>query len=336
MDGVLVMMVSLAPLLQAFFAERLVRQRGASSNTIASYRDTFRILLGFIERRTGKLPTKVLLADVDAPLLGEFLDHLESERKNRARTRNVRLAAVRSFFRFVALREPAHLLTIQRVLAIPRKHFDRDLVAFLDRAEIEALLAAPDRSTRLGRRDYMVLLLAIQTGLRVSELTGLRVGDLVFGTGAHLRCHGKGRKERCTPLTKQVGGILRAWIAENRFDSTEFIFQSRGKTRLSRDAIERLVARHTEIARSHCPSLNRKNVTPHVLRHTTAVQLLQAGIDRAVIALWLGHESVETTQMYLDADLKMKERALARTAPVGTRGNRFKPKDALLTFLEGL
>lgn len=329
-------MTSLAPLVQAFFTDRLVRQRQASPNTIASYRDTFRILLDFLKCRISKAPTKLLLVDLDAPVIGEFLDHLETHRKNRARTRNVRLAALRSFFRFAALREPAHLLMIQRLLAIPQKRFDRDLVAFLDRAEIEAVLAAPDRNTRCGRRDYVVLLLAVQTGLRVSELTGLRVNDLVFGSGAHVRCHGKGRKERCTPLTKQVGGVLRAWIAENNFNSTAFIFANRHQNRLSRDAIERLVARHSETATSHCPSLKRKNVTPHVLRHTTAVQLLQAGIDRAVIALWLGHESVETTQVYLDADLKMKERALARTAPVGTRGNRFKPKDPLLAFLEGL
>ncbi|MEO8840052.1 MAG: tyrosine-type recombinase/integrase [Kofleriaceae bacterium] len=329
-------MIALPPLVQMFFAERLVRQRCASPNTIASYRDTFRIFLGYAERRLGKSPTRLHFEDLDAPIVSGFLDHLEAERGNHAKTRNVRFAALRSFFRFVAIREPSELARIQRVLAIPLKRVSRKLVPYLDRTEIEALLAAPDRSTWLGRRDHLVILFAVQTGLRVSELIGVRATDLVLGSASHVRCTGKGRKERCTPLTKQVTRFLRQWLAENHRRPDDLVFSTRDNSRLSRDAVERLVARHRRSAEHMCPSLSRKHVTPHVLRHTTAVQLLQAGVDRAVIALWLGHESVETTQMYLDADLKAKDIALARTAPHNTRGHRFKPKDRLLAFLEGL
>jgi site-specific recombinase XerD len=327
---------SLAPLLQAFFSERLEKQRRASSHTIAAYRDTFRILLGFAQKRLGKAPSQLLLADLDASFVSDFLDHLEQERGNSPRTRNARLAAIRSFFRFAAVREPALGDLIQRVLAIPQKRFDRDLVTFLDRAEIDALLAAPDRTTRQGRRDYALLVLAVHTGLRVSEITALRVENLVFGTGAHVRCQGKGRKERCTPLTRQTVAVLRAWLAEGHERPDEVVFPSPSNTPLSRDAVERMIAKHAHTAAHRCPSLDRKHVTPHVLRHSTAVGLLQAGVDRAVIALWLGHEGVETTQMYLDADLAMKERALARTAPPHVGPARFRPRDSLLAFLEGL
>jgi site-specific recombinase XerD len=327
---------SLAPLLQAFFGERLLRQRRASPHTIAAYRDTFRMLLGFAERRIAKSPMTLVVADLDATLVGAFLDHLERDRNNGARTRNGRLAAIRSFFRFLAVQEPTQAGTIQRVMAIPQKRFDRNLVGFLERVELDAVLAAPDRSSRHGRRDYVLLLVAAQTGLRVAELTGLRTRDVVFETTAYVRCHGKGRKERSTPLTKPVATTLRAWIRENELDADTFIFQGRHGQPLSRDTVAYIVAKHVGVAAQACPSLRRKRVTPHVLRHTTAVHLLQAGVDRAIIALWLGHESVETTQIYLDADLAMKDRALARTAPLGTRGSRFRPKDSLLTFLEGL
>jgi integrase/recombinase XerD len=327
---------SLAPILEAFFTERLQRQRRASPHTIAAYRDAFRLLLGFAEKRLGKPPSELLLADIDASLVGAFLDHLEKERGNGARTRNARLAAVRSFFRFAALREPAHAALIQRVLAIPQKRFDRDLVTFLTRPEVDALLAAPDRKTRLGRRDHVLLLVAVRTGLRVSELTGLRVEDCVLDTGPHVRCHGKGRKERCTPLDRETVAVLRAWIKETCAAPADVVFPSRRGGRLSTDAVERLLTKHVAIAARACATLARKNVTPHVLRHTTAVHLLEAGVDRAVIALWLGHEGVETTQIYLDADLAMKERALARTAPPHVGRHRFRPKDSLLTFLEGL
>lgn len=329
-------MTPLAPLLQAFFIERLQRQRQASPHTIAAYRDTFRLLLGFAEKRLGKAASDLLLADVDASFVGAFLDHLEKDRGNTTRTRNARLAAIRSFFRFAATREPAHAALIQRVLAIPQKRFDRRLVTFLNRVEIDALLAIPDRQTRLGRRDHALLVLAVQTGLRVSEFTGLRVGDLVFGAGAHVRCQGKGRKERCTPLTRQTVAVIHARFAETRATATDFVFPSHRGTPLSRDAVERLVSKYAEAAARRCPTLARKHVTPHVLRHSTAVGLLEAGVDRAVIALWLGHESVETTQMYLDADLAIKERALARTAPLHVGSTRFRPRDSLLAFLEGL
>ncbi|HEX9381049.1 MAG TPA: tyrosine-type recombinase/integrase [Gaiellaceae bacterium] len=329
-------MILLAPLLEAFFSERLQRQRRASPHTIAAYRDAFRLLLGFAEKHIGKAPSTLLLADIDAPLVGAFLDHLEKERGNSIRTRNARLAAIHSFFRFAAGREPAHAGLIQRVLAIPQKRFDRDLVAFLTTAEVDALLAAPDTTTRLGRRDHALLLLAVQTGLRLAELTGLGIDDLALSAGAHVRCHGKGRKERCTPLSRTTARVLRAWIAECGAVGPDLLFRSVRRTRLSHDAVELLVAKYALAASRACPTLARKRVTPHVLRHTTAVQLLEAGVDRAVIALWLGHEQVETTQIYLDADLAMKERALARTTPPGVRPGRFRPKDSLLAFLEGL
>lgn len=329
-------MTSLAPLLEAFFSDRLLRQRRASPHTIAAYRDAFRLLLAFAEKHLGKAPSELFLADLDAPLIAAFLDDLEKERGNSIRTRNARLAAIHSFFRFAAVREPAHAGIIQRVLAMPQKRFDRDLVAFLSAAETEALLAAPNTSTRLGRRDRALLLLMVQTGLRLAEVTGLTAQDLVLGPGAHVRCHGKGRKERCTPLSRSTARVLRAWLAECCATGTDFVFVSIRRTRLSHDAVEQLVTKYVLAAARSCPSLARKHVTPHVLRHTTAVHLLEAGVDRAVIALWLGHEQVETTQIYLDADLAMKERALARTAPSGARAARFRPKDSLLAFLEGL
>lgn len=330
-------MTTLAPLLEAFFTERLQRQRQASPHTIAAYRDTFRLLLTFAETRFGKAPSDLLLADIDASLVGAFLDHLEKERGNGARTRNARLAAIRSFFRFAAIREPAHAALIQRVLAIPQKRFDRHLITFLTHPEVDALLAAPDRKTWLGRRDHVLLLVAVRTGLRVSELTGLRVEDCVLDTGAHhVRCHGKGRKERYTPLDRVTTGILRSWIRDIGAAPCDVVFPSRRRGRLSSDTVEHLLAKHVATATRTCMTLGRKNVTPHVLRHTTAVHLLEAGVDRAVIALWLGHEGVETTQIYLDADLAIKERALARTAPPHVGRQRFRPKDSLLAFLESL
>lgn len=329
-------MTSLAPLLEAFFSDRLVRQRRASPHTIAAYRDAFRLLLAFAEKHLRRAPSDLLLADLDTPLIAVFLDHLETERGNGARTRNARLAAIHSFFRFAAVQEPPHAAIIQRVLALPQKRFYRGLVAFLSTAEVEALLAAPDTSTRLGRRDHALLLLMVQTGLRLAEVTGLTAEDLVLGAGAHVRCLGKGRKERCTPLSRGTARVLRAWLAERGASGANLVFVSLRRTRLSHDAVERLVTKYALAAARSCPTLARKHVTPHVLRHTTAVQLLEAGVDRTVIALWLGHEQVETTQIYLDADLAMKERALARTAPPSARSRRFRPKDPLLAFLEGL
>lgn len=329
-------MTHLAPLLQAYFTTRLQQQRHASPNTIAAYRDTFRLLLEFAQTSLKKSPAVLLLDDLDASFIGAFLDHLENERGNGARTQNARLAAIRSFFHFVATREPALAGLIQGVLGIPKKRFSRHLVSYLLKEEVDALLAAPDRTTRLGRRDHLLLLLAIQTGLRVSELTGLRTEDCVLGAGPHVRCQGKGRKERCTPITRDIVGAVKTWIGETGAKPGEFLFRSERGGRLSRDAVERVVAKHVACASQACPTLATKRVTPHTLRHTTAIHLLQSGVDRAVLALWLGHESVETTQIYLDADLAIKERALARTAPPHVGQSRFCPTDGLLAFLESL
>lgn len=329
-------MTLVAGLLEAFFTERLQHQRNASPNTIAAYRDTFRLLLAFAQDRLRKPPSALPLADLDATLVTTFLQHLEKQRRNSVRTRNARLAAIHSFFRYVALQEPAHSATCQRVLAIPTKKAERKLVTSLTRIDQEALLAAPDRTTWLGRRDYAIIVLLLQTGLRVSELRDLRCEDVVLTAGAHVRCRGKGRKERCTPLTRETVAVFKAWFIERAGLPTQPAFPSRRGAVLSRDAVERLVTKYTQLAGATCPSLRTKNVTPHVLRHTTAVSLLQAGNDRAVIALWLGHESIETTQMYLDADLSMKERALARTAPLRAGPGRYRPDDSLLAFLSGL
>lgn len=329
-------MTLVAGLLEAFFTERLHHHRAASPNTIAAYRDTFRLLLGFAQERLRKPPSAMPLAEFDAKLVVAFLQHLEKQRRNSVRTRNARLAAIHSFFRFVALQEPAFSATCQRVLAIPTKKAERKLVTSLDRAEQEALLAAPDRKTWLGRRDHAIIMLLFQTGLRVSELRDLRCEDVVLSTGAHVRCRGKGRKERCTPLTRDTVTVLKAWLAERVGSPGDPVFPSRRGAVLSRDAVERLVTKYAEFATASCSSLRSKRVTPHVLRHTTAVSLLQAGNDRAVIALWLGHESIETTQMYLDADLTMKERALARTAPLRAGPGRYRPDDNLLAFLSAL
>ena len=329
-------MSALAPVMEGFFTERLIGQRQASAHTVASYRDTFRLLLGYAQRCTGKAPSRLDLEDLDAVLIGAFLDHLERERHNTVRTRNNRLAAIHSLFAYAALRHPEHAALIQRVLAIPAKRTDRQLISFLTDTEVDALLAAPDRDAWVGRRDHALLLVAVQTGLRVSEITSLACGDIALGTGAHLRCHGKGRKERVTPLTTEVCAVLRVWLAERRAGPHDAVFPSRRGGPLSRDAVAVLVTRHARTAASRCPSLVTKTVTPHVLRHTCAMRLLAVGVDISVIALWLGHEGVETTQIYLHADLAIKERALARTAPTGTAPGRYRPPDALLAFLEGL
>jgi site-specific recombinase XerD len=323
-------------LLETFFTERLVRQRQVSPHTIASYRDTFRLLLEFVHARRGTPPSRLNLADLDAPLIGAFLDHLETARGNGSRSRNVRLAAIRAFFRYAAYQQPAHAALIQRVLAIPSRRPARPLVGFLTRPEIAALLAAPDQRTWGGRRDYALLLVALQAGLRLSELTGLRRQDLSLGPGAHVRCMGKGRKERCTPLTKQAVQVLKAWLREPVPASADVLFPNARGARLSADGVQYLVAKHVRAARTQCPSLCAKRVSPHVLRHTVAMELLQAGVDRAVIALWLGHESVETTQIYLDATLAMKEAALRKTSSVPGKLGRYRPDDHLLLFLKSL
>lgn len=329
-------MTALAPLVQAYFTQRLMAQRRASPHTVAAYRDTFRLLVGFASSRTGRQPSALCLEDLDAAMVGAFLDHLESARSNSVATRNARLAAVRSFFRFAALQEPGSAALIQRVLAIPQKRSTRLLVEFLVPEEVAALLTAPDLTTAIGRRDHVLLVLAVQTGLRVSELAALTWADVHLGAGPYVRCVGKGRKERATPLTKPCVRTLRSWRAEHRGGNESPVFSGPGGQALSRSAIWRLVARHVAVAAGGCPSLLAKAVSPHTLRHTAAMQLLASGIDRAVIALWLGHEQVETTQIYLHADLAMKQKALDRCAPGATATGRYRPPDALLTFLEGL
>jgi integrase/recombinase XerD len=323
-------------LVQAFFTDRLLRQRGASPNTVAGYRDTFRLLLRFAKERLGKAPSKLSLGDLDAALVGDFLDHLEKARGNGARSRNTRLAAIHSFFRYVSFQEPAYAEQCRRILAIPGKRHERRLIEYLTAEEADALLATPDRTTWIGRRDRALLLVGIQTGLRVSELIGLRRCDIVLGTGAHVRCEGKGRKQRCTPLRPEAVEVLAQWLRECPAEPAAPAFPSSRGGPLSRDAVERLIARHRCGAERRCPSLKRKRVTPHVLRHTAAMQLLQHGIDRSVIALWLGHESVETTEMYLHADLRQKEEALSKVTPMDVPPGRFRPDDELLAFLEGL
>jgi site-specific recombinase XerD len=323
-------------LLQTFFTDRLIQQRQASPHTIAAYRNTFRLLLRFAAARRRCAPSRLVIANLDAAFLSNFLDHLERERGNCTRSRNARLAAIRAFFRYVALTEPAHALHCQRVLAMPSKRFERDIVEFLDDGEIKALVDAPDPATWIGRRDRALMLLAVQTGLRVSELTALRRQDVTLGTGAHVRCLGKGRKLRCTPLRADVARLVEAWLRERPPQPEAPLFPSSHGEHMSADAVERLVAKHIAAARRGHASLAHKRVTPHTLRHTAAMQLLQKGVDRSVIALWLGHESIETTQVYLHADLQLKERALARTRPSGQSPGRYRPGDALLTFLEGL
>jgi integrase/recombinase XerD len=329
-------MSALATTLQAFFTDRLLRERRASPQTVAAYRDTWRLLLGFAAKRSGKSPSALDFEDIDVALVCAFLDHLEAERGNSVRTRNARLAAIHSLFRYAALRHPEHAATIARVLAIVPKRFERAIIAFLTEAEVEALLGAPDRTSWVGRRDHTLLLVAVQTGLRVSELIGLRRNDVHLGVGAHLVCHGKGRKERVTPLTTPVANVLRAWLGECDAHPTDSLFTTRTGKPLSRDAIERRIAAHVATAAALCPTLAKKNVTAHVLRHTAAMRLLEAGIDPTVIALWLGHERVETTAIYLHAHLGIKEQALARARMPHAAPGRYRPSDTLLTFLEAL
>ena len=323
-------------LLQGFFTERLLRQRQASPHTIASYRDTFRLLLRFAADQLGQAPSGLKTEDLEPAFIGRFLEHLEQRRGNGSRTRNARLAAIHSFFRYIALAEPAHALLCQQILAMPSKRYQRKPIAFLDQTEITALLAAPDRSTWIGRRDHTLLAVMFRTGLRVSELIRLAREDVALGSGAHVRCEGKGRKQRCTPLDRETAAIVEAWLRRDLSPRSTRVFPSLRGGPLSRDAIEELVARHVQTAQHQCPSLKQKRVTPHVLRHSAAMTLLARGVDRTVIALWLSHESVDTTQMYLHADLRLKEQALSRVEPLGVKPSRYRPDDQLLSFLESL
>jgi integrase/recombinase XerD len=327
---------TLPALLQAFFMDRLMQQRQASPHTVSSYRDTFRLLLQYAQKRLGKAPSNLTVPELDTPLLGAFLEHLERERKNSARSRNVRLAAIHSFFRYVALHAPEHSAVAQRVLAMPSKRYIRCPIAFLTSVEVDALLAAPDLTTWSGRRDRALLILAVQTGLRAAELTSLRCENIVLGSGAHVRCQGKGRKSRCTPLRKDTVLVLRSWLRERHGQPDEPVFPTTRGTALSHDALQYMLDKHLPAARRQCPSLTRKRVTPHVLRHTLAMDLLHHGADQTVIALWLGHESPETTSIYLHADMQLKERALATTTAKNVSIPRYRPSDRVMDFLKGL
>jgi len=329
-------MSALAPALQAFFTDRLMTQRAASPNTIAAYKVTFRLLLGFASQRTGKTPSALDIAELDAPLVAAFLDHLERDRRNRTATRNNRLAAIHSLFGYLALQHPEHAATIQRVLGIPTKRTEHNLVTYLTDAEVDALLDACDLTTWTGRRDHAMFALTIQTGLRISEVAGLTRQDVTLNAGAHVHTVGKGRKERRTPLVPTTRAIVKAWLDERSGAPTDPLFPTITGKRLSRDAIERRLAHHVTVAGANCPSIQAKSVTMHTLRHTAAMRLLLAGNDVTVIALWLGHEQVATTNVYLHADMTQKQRAIDRTKPLAAKPGRYRPPDALLAFLESL
>ena len=331
-------MTLLAPTLEAFFTTRLTGQLGASPHTIAAYRDTWRLLLRYVVDTTGTAAHAIDLSLLDADLIGRFLNHLQDDRGNSIATRNARLAAVHSLFAYAAMQHPEHAGSIARVLAIPAKRRQRRTdITYLTGPEVTALLHAPDRDTSTGRRDHALIQVGVTTGLRVSELTGLRVGDIHLGTGAHVLAHGKGRKDRSTPLDQQTVTALRSQLTDQKTNRDSFVFATRTGTRMSRDAVAARLTLHAKNAAVTCPSLTGKTITPHVLRHTAAMRLLAAGIDSTVIALWLGHESIDTTQIYLHADLATKENALARTTPTGTPSGRYQPEDdTLLAFLRNL
>ena len=326
----------LAPTLQAWFTERLITQRNSSPQTIGAYRDTLRLLLRFAHEQTGKQPCQLDIDDLDAPMIGAFLTHLEQDRHNSVRTRNARLAAIHSLYRYMALRHPEHLQTIGRVIAIPFKRYEQNTVSYLDLDEIKALLRAPDRITWLGRRDHAMLLTAIQTGVRVTELVTLRICDVSLGTGAHLKVLGKGRKRRTASLTRETVAVLCQWLKERQGEPEEPLFPTRQGRPLTRSGAGQLLAKHTATATIGCPSLKTKDVSPHALRHTNAMLLRAGDVDIATIALWLGHESIKTTRIYEHADPKLKEQAIARLAPFGIKPGRYRPTDTLLAFLEGL
>ena len=329
-------MAALAPALQAYFTERLIHQRAASPNTIAAYRTTFRLLLTFTAERTKTAPNRLDIDAFDATLVSAFLDHLERVRGNSAATRNNRLAAIHSLFSYLALHYPEHAECIQRVLAIPPKRTQRHILTYLTDPEADALLAACNQSTWTGRRDHALLALTLQTGLRISEVAGLTRADVTLTAGAHVHTIGKGRKERRTPLIPSTRAVLKAWLAEVGDDAGAPLFPTTTGKHLSRDAIERRLAHHVATASRTSPSMRAKHITMHALRHTAAMRLLIAGNDITVIALWLGHEQVATTNIYLHADMTHKQQAIDRTRPLAAKPGRYRPPDALLTFLESL
>ena len=328
--------INLSALVQKFFTDRLYTQMEASPHTIASYRDMFRLLLRFTCEKTGKTPTKLNVDDLDVEMIAGFLADIENVRKNKARSRNTRLAAIRSFFRFVAVNEPSYMLHCQKILSMSGKRYVKRSVEYLNAQEMQALLNAPNCSTWIGRRDHAILAIALQTGLRASELINLKCCDIVLEKGAHVRCEGKGRKRRATPLRRETAIVMKNWLRERQGSDHAPLFPTMRGDKMSRDALEHLVKRHIKTASKSCPSLIGKRVSPHVLRHSTAMDLLHHGIDQAVIALWLGHESIETTQVYIHADMKLKEKALAKMSNPSISAGRYKPDDKLLSFLESL
>jgi integrase/recombinase XerD len=329
-------LIGFPALLQTFFQRRLVAERGASAQTIASYRDTFELLLRYAEQSTGRSPSALTLNDLDAPLILAFLDHLETNRGNCPRTRNLRLTAVRSFMQYASVRDPTALPIAQRVLAIPGKRFDRPALEFLSREEVKALLDAPDRSTWSGRRDAVLLATLYNTGARVSEITGLCVTDVLIDRASALHLHGKGRKERVIPLWKTTAELLRAWLSHIDSSPGTPVFSNRAGARLSRSGVQYRLSVALATATNSCPSLAGRRISPHTLRHTTAMHLLQSGVDLTVIALWLGHEDPATTHLYVEADLEMKEAALRHLEDPGSAPLRFHARDRLLSFLEAL
>jgi len=329
-------MSALAPVMESYFTERLIAQRAASPNTIEAYKTTFKLLVRFAAEKTGTAPSRLDIAALDAPLIGAFLEHLERDRHNSVSTRNTRLAAIHSLFAYIALQHPEHAASVQRVLAIPAKRTERNLLTYLVEDEVVALLAACDERTWTGRRDHAMFALTIQTGLRISELAGLTRANVVLTAGAHVHTIGKGRKERRTPLVAGTKAVLKAWLDERPGAPDDPLFPTRTGTHLSRDAIERRLALHVDQARSRCPSISTKRVTMHTLRHTAAMRLLLAGNDVTVIALWLGHEQISTTNVYLHADMTHKQEAIDRVAPLATRPGRYRPPDPLIAFLEAV
>lgn len=330
-------MTRLAPIMQGFFTDHLITQRHASPHTVASYRDTLTLLLGYAHQRSGKLPAQLDLGDLDAALVGSFLTHLEEERGNSAATRNARLTAIRALFRYASLRAPEHAALIARVLAIPAKRTDTTIVCFLAQDELDALIAAAAAAgTWHGRRDHALLALTAQTGLRVSELTGLRISDTHLGSGPHVYCRGKGRRDRCTPLTPPTVRTLTAWLRERRGQPGDPVFPTQAGNPMSRDAVSRLLAKYAGLASASCPSLKDKTISPHTLRHSAAMALVAAGVDPTVIALWMGHASPLSTRPYLHADMKLKQQAADRLTPPGTPPGRYHAPDELLAFLAGL
>ncbi len=327
---------TLASLIESFFTRRLLAERQASPHTIGAYRDTFRLLLSFAQRLLRRTASSLEIGDLDAPLISKFLTYLEKERGNSSRTRNARLAAIHSFFKYVAVQNPPCATIAHRVLGLPSKQIHRAVVEFLDDTEVQAILGAVDLDRKNGCRDYALLLMAVQTGMRVSELSSLSVRNVELGPAAHVSCHGKGRKDRSTPLRRDCVRAVRRWLREYEGEPDAPLFPSSRGTRLTRDGVAYILNRHVDVARRTCKSLRKKRITPHVLRHTAAMTLLHAGVDRSVIALWLGHETIESTEIYLHADMELKERALAKTAPVRQRIKRFRPPDRLLAFLEAL